>query len=168
LDLFYLANFSFRRSRTSELHHLQEVSVIETHAFLRRDLAYLQQASYCVRLIEQATETDTPIASFFEMFRGFLAALATQPCGPQMIFAFELRLLAELGLQPDISLTRLSEGTKALARSFKAFDWSASQCLRLDPSQQSELRQFLHAFLLHHLGRIPKGRDHALDSGREQ
>src|SRR5258706_14789866 len=57
LDLFYLADFSFSRSRSSELHNLREVAIREAHSFLRQDIAYLRQAAYCVNLIEQATET---------------------------------------------------------------------------------------------------------------
>src|SRR5512140_207827 len=56
LDLFYEAEFSFRRSRRSELHTLNEVVLRDTHAGLRQDLAYLQQASYCAALVEQTTE----------------------------------------------------------------------------------------------------------------
>src|SRR6516164_9889293 len=61
LDLFYLADFSFNRSRRSELHALREVSLRETHPGLRRELGCLQQASYGVALIEQTTETETPL-----------------------------------------------------------------------------------------------------------
>src|SRR5881409_2799886 len=53
LDLFYLAEFTFNRSRHSELHTLREVSLRETHNGLRYELGYLQQASYCAALIEQ-------------------------------------------------------------------------------------------------------------------
>ena len=35
LDLFYLADFSFTRSRRSELHALREVGLRETHRNLR-------------------------------------------------------------------------------------------------------------------------------------
>src|SRR6184192_3152717 len=59
LDLFYEADFSFQRSRRSELHALHEVSLRETHAPLRTELGYLQQASYCAALIEQVTERET-------------------------------------------------------------------------------------------------------------
>src|SRR5258708_15615839 len=52
LDLFYLADFSFSRSRTSDLHNLREVSLRKTHEFLRQEMAYLQQAAYCANLIE--------------------------------------------------------------------------------------------------------------------
>src|SRR5690242_167257 len=72
LDFFYLASFSFSRSRVSELHSLREVSVVKTHAFLRCEMAYLQQAAYCVRLLEQATETETPLGSLFQLCRDLL------------------------------------------------------------------------------------------------
>src|SRR5712671_3922902 len=72
LDLFYLADFSFSRSRRSELHNLREVSLKETHSFLRKELGYLQQAAYCATLIEQATEAETPLNSIFELMRDFL------------------------------------------------------------------------------------------------
>src|SRR5271165_1677923 len=52
LDLFYLARFSFQRSRRSELHQLREVSLTETHAAIRRELDCVQQASYCAGLVE--------------------------------------------------------------------------------------------------------------------
>src|ERR1051325_2878610 len=61
LDLFYLADFSFQRSRRSELHTLREIVLRETNSALRKELAYLQQASYCAALIEQSTETGTPL-----------------------------------------------------------------------------------------------------------
>src|SRR5438876_1491203 len=47
LDLFYQAEFSFFRSRRSELHNLCEVSLLQTHPVLRQELSYLQQAAYC-------------------------------------------------------------------------------------------------------------------------
>ena len=52
LDIFYLADFSFHRSRRSALHLLRDVSVREAHVALRRELGYLQQAAYCSALIE--------------------------------------------------------------------------------------------------------------------
>src|SRR5947209_13936187 len=61
LDLFYLADFSFQRSRRSELHNLREVSLKDTHAGLRKDMDYVLQASYCTALVEQTTEMETPL-----------------------------------------------------------------------------------------------------------
>ncbi len=65
LDLFYAADFSFSRSRRSELHTLREVKLRETHGAIRQDILKLQQAAYAAAFIEQATETDTPLAGNF-------------------------------------------------------------------------------------------------------
>src|SRR5690349_9457639 len=75
LDLFYIADFSFQRSRRSELHTLREVGLRETHGALRRDLALLQQAAYAAELIEQTTERETPLPEVFELMRDFLQHL---------------------------------------------------------------------------------------------
>src|SRR5262250_915470 len=61
LDLFYLADFSFSRSRRAELHSLREMVLRETHPALRRELVCVQQAAYGVALIEQTTERETPV-----------------------------------------------------------------------------------------------------------
>ncbi|MEY4918691.1 MAG: repair protein RecO, partial [Verrucomicrobiota bacterium] len=55
LDLFYTADFSFSRSRSSELHNLREVKLHQTHGVIRQDMAKLQQAAYATAFIEQAT-----------------------------------------------------------------------------------------------------------------
>ena len=162
LDLFYLANFSFSRSRASELHTLREVSLLQTHEFLRHDLGYLQQAAYCVRLIEQTTETETPLGSLFQLILDLLQALPGHAPRPQTIFAFELKLLIELGLEPDLARTHLGNGARALAQKMEHSGWPEISRLRLQPAQVKELRQFLHGFLIFHLGRLPKGRDTAV------
>ena len=162
LDLFYLADFSFNRSRRSELHTLCEVGLRETHAALRQELGYLQQASYCAALIEQVTETETPLPAVFELMIGFLEHLPGRLPEPQTIFAFELKLLNELGLKPDLVKSRLTEGSKQLVKVLAETDWPAIMRLRPSDAQVTELRQFLHGFLIYHLGRIPSGRSAAL------
>jgi DNA repair protein RecO len=164
LDLFYLAKFGFSRSRTSELHQLREVSVLETHGFLRREIGYLQQAAYCAGLIELATETETPLGAMFELICGLLQALPQHPPQPQLIMGFEVKLLVECGLEPDLSQTQLTGGAKAFIQNFARADWSGISRLRLNPIQLKELRQFLHGFLIFHLGRLPKGRETALNA----
>src|SRR5437867_7504718 len=65
LDLFYLADFTFNRSRRSELHTLREVHLVESYPFLRQELGQLRQASYCAALVELATEKETPLPHLF-------------------------------------------------------------------------------------------------------
>src|SRR3989442_10717892 len=72
LDLFYLADLSFSRSRRSELHTLRELSLRETHQALRQELGHLQQACYCAALVAQTTETETPLPGIFDLMSGLL------------------------------------------------------------------------------------------------
>src|SRR5688572_11866216 len=58
LDLFYLADFSFIRSRRSDLHILKEVVLREVYETIRKEMTLLSAASYVVRLIEQVTEKE--------------------------------------------------------------------------------------------------------------
>jgi len=158
LDLFYLADFSFARSRRSELHTLREVSLRETHAALRTELGYLQQAAYGAALIEQATERDTPLPAVYQILRGLLEHLPRQAPLPQTIFAFELKLLHELGLASDLEECELTPGARQIARVLLSGDWAATARIKPSETQTAELSRYLNAFLIFHLGRIPKGR----------
>jgi DNA repair protein RecO (recombination protein O) len=163
LDLFFLAEFSFQRSRRSDLHPLREVRLLETFSPLRRDLALLQQASYAARFIERATETDTPVPEVYELMTAFLVTLTQLPGQPGTVLWFELKLLALLGLQPDVAEAGVSPRTRTLMKSvFAAPDWSALGTLRPDVGQIKELTQFLHGFLIYHFDRLPGGRAEAL------
>ena len=163
LDLFYEADFSFARSRRSELHTLREINLLGTHTSLRQELGYLRQAAYGAVLIEQTTERETPLPAIFELLRGFLAVLPLSPPLPQPVFAFELKLLDELGLRPDLESCNLSPGAELIVTALREEDWSALTRLKFSDAQVAELRQFLHGFLIFHLGKIPKGRAAALD-----
>lgn len=162
LDLFYLADFSFSRSRRSELHVLRETSLRETHGAIREDILKLQQAGYAAAFIEQATETETPIPEIFELTQAFLKHLCQQPPQPQHVFALELKLLRELGLEPGQEEMRLTPGARKIVQALLEGDWNSGSRLKLTPAQTGELRQFLHGFLIFHLGHLPRGRAAAL------
>jgi DNA repair protein RecO (recombination protein O) len=167
LDLFYLADFTFSRSRRSDLHTLREVSLRETHSFLRRELGYVRQVSYCAALIEQTTEMETPIPIVFQLMKNLLKVLSTRLPMPQTILAFELKLLSELGLKPDLGKSRLSLPARELVKSLSEGDWLPIFNLEFSPAQLTELQQFLHGFLIYHLGKIPGSRAAALMLGGE-
>jgi DNA repair protein RecO (recombination protein O) len=162
LDLFYEADFSFSRSRHSDLHILREAGLRATHGAIREDLWKLRQAAYAAAFIEQATETETPLPAVFELLRGFLDVLCRQQPTAQMVFALELKLLRELGLNPDLREADLTAGAKQIVRALLKNGWPACLRLKLADAQTTELRQFLHGFLIFHLGRLPKGRVLAL------
>jgi DNA repair protein RecO (recombination protein O) len=162
LDLFYVCDLSFARSRRSELHTLREVVLRDTHAPLRRELGWLRQAAYASALIEQTTETGTPLQAFFILLRDLLQALPRHPPQPLTLFGFEIKLLDELGLSPDLASTRLSPGARQILQKCRTTSPSDLFVLKLSPAQDLELRQFLHGFLLYHAGRVPAGRAAAL------
>ena len=158
LDLFYLADFSFSRSRSSELHTLREVRLRDTRNALRDNLRRLRQAAYAAAFVEQATETETPLPGIFDLMTGFLDCLCRHAPATQLVFAFELKLLHELGLDPDPAKNKLTPGAKQVVRVLTRDDWPGILRLRLAPAQTEELRQFLHGYLIFHLGWLPRGR----------
>ncbi|HVU08900.1 MAG TPA: DNA repair protein RecO [Verrucomicrobiae bacterium] len=168
LDLFYEADFSFSRSRSSDLHHLREVNLRGTHAPIRQDILKLQQAAYAAHFIEQATETEAPLPEIFGLLCDFLKFLCEQKTlpqnAPQNIFVLELKLLRELGLEPDFAESHLTPGAKKFVELFLETDWTNLARLKLAKPQIIEIRQWLHGFLIFHLGKLPRGRNAALAS----
>ena len=164
LDLFYTADFSFARSRRSSLHTLREVVLLETHPILRRELDALEQAGYAALLIEQLTETDTPLPEVFSLLLSLLHALAAAPPRLQTIFAFEARLLALLGLCPDPNQARVSPESRRILSAWlvPAVDIPADPVL--PPGRQTEVSVFLHGLLAGHIGHPVKGRARLFES----
>ncbi len=158
LDLFYAADFSFSRSRRSELHALREVKLHTTHGAIRLDIGKLQQAAYAANFLEQATESETPLPDVFELMRGFLPSLCEQKPAARTVFALELKMLHVLGLAPDLAETRLTAGAKKIAEALRQTDWHNHARLQLSGAQTRELDDWLHGFLIAHLGRLPRGR----------
>ena len=168
LDFAYNCDLNFARSPRSELHTLREVIVRNSHEKLRRELGWLQQAAYAAALIEQTTETETPLPEIFALFASLLDFLPQQPPKPRTVFAFELKLLHELGLEPDASETKLSSKTQGLLTDLADLDWAALLKLQPTAAQVCELQKFLHGFLIFHLDRLPKGRQAALTTCSQQ
>jgi hypothetical protein len=183
LDLFFLCDLSFMRSRRSELHTLKEVTLLDSWPELRRDLSLLHRAAYVTALIEQTTESDSPVPELFELLLGFLqvlriggsgepshaiggkaAAMRVRPAdlGSLEVLSFETRLLQLLGLDPLEQQEKLSAGAKQLLKHLARADWDGLARLRLTSGQLVELTDFLNEFMLFHLGKVPAGRRKAL------
>lgn len=162
LDLFFLADFSFNRSRSGTLHTLREVSVRDFNTALRQELQYLQQAAYFAQLLEQTTETDTPLPSFFRLAVDALAILPQRPPRALTVYVFEMKLLRELGLQPDLRRAQLTPGSVEILKKLNDSDFTIAERIRPAAGQDREIGQFLAGFLLEHLGRVPAGRAAAL------
>ncbi|MEW6305367.1 MAG: DNA repair protein RecO [Verrucomicrobiota bacterium] len=162
LDLFFHADFSFQRSRRSDLHALREVVVKETHPSLRRDLSVLQQAAYGSALLEQITETETPLPELFPLFQDYLASLESGEAAPVVVFAYELKLLVEQGFQPSLKDSRLSLGAQRILEQLQSAGWPAVRRFHLTRAQQGEISIFLRHCLEQSFERIPATRDDAV------
>jgi recombinational DNA repair protein (RecF pathway) len=144
------------------LHNLREAGLLETHGALREDFLKLQMAAYATAFIEQTTETETPLPDIFKLLQQFLNRLCEKKQPGHIIFSLELKLLRELGLEPDWAQTSLAAGTKKIASVLVEKDFPAVANLKLTEAQNAELRQFLHGFIIFHLGKLPRGRAAAL------
>jgi hypothetical protein len=165
LDLFHEADLVFRRSSRSELHTLQEVALRETHPELRADWDRLSRAAYGVALVEWTTETDTPLPEAWDLFRGYLGEVCSGPKTMRAVLALELRHLADLGQLPELNRPSLLPDAGSLAAALLECSWPEIRGLPPDPAADAALSRFLHGFLIHHLGRLPRGRAEALGAG---
>lgn len=163
LDVFFRCDISFARSRRSDLHTLREVALRHSSPALRRGLHSLQQASYAATLLQQTAERETPIPGLYELLLGFLDHLEQQPPSPISLMSFEIKMLEDLGLCPDLTNIGLSPGTRRALEYLIQNDWGKLVGFPSIESQVAELQKFLHAFIIFHLGRIPSGRTAALN-----
>lgn len=151
LDLFYEADISFSRSRTGDLHTLRETSLRNAHAPLRKDLDRLRQAADAAAFIVQVTEPETPLPSIHDLFRRFLESL-TAETPPQLLApAFKIRMLSELGLEPDWKRAKLQPGTAKIAEAMLQRDFESIRGLKPTEKQLAELCRFLRNFIIFHL-----------------
>ncbi len=162
LDLFHVAELTFRRSRRSDLHTLSEVGIRETYPALRTDWRRLNQAAYGVALIEQTTETDTPVAEIYRQFLGYLGHINGRTPTAWSVLALELKHLTEIGMAPDLDRESLPSDSRQLAQELVERDWASMTGWEAPGAGMPSLAGFLHSFLIFHLGRLPRGRVEAL------
>ncbi|MGZ8940491.1 MAG: DNA repair protein RecO [Limisphaerales bacterium] len=162
LDLFYAANFSFQRSRRSELHNLREVQLTNSNAKLREELGWIHQASYFAVLIERSTEAETPIPEIFELFASALAALTMGRPQARLIYAFELKLLGLLGYEPE--LDRLSAEAGGVAGKLLEANLDRSGGVVITARADTEMNRFLQTSIGSALERMPPQRLAALEA----
>lgn len=162
LDLLFEADFSFRRSRQSNLHTLREVQPLANHPNLRLDIKRLQLLAYATRLIERATEPENALPGIHAIFKTLLNHLENNPARPALTYALEIKTLNELGLTPPLDNHNLDKGTCLLMEQLAVLNWDAIITLAPTRAQATSAGRFLGNFIQHHLEFIPKGRDQLL------
>ena len=162
LDLFYAADFSFARSRRSELHTLREVMVRAAHAGLREDIGRLNQASYFAVLLEKSTEPEAPISELHELLSEALAYLTRNAPALEAVFAFELKLLCALGYEPNFDSLADAVRTPGSAAIDESFEKAVDGLSLLKPGEKGALNRFLQKSIGTALEKVPPQRERAL------
>lgn len=98
LDLFYLDDFLFQPSRTSEMHPLREARIIEPNLGLRSSYTNLLAIQYFAALIEAITEPGTPLPGEYELFNKALTYLCQKEASWPAVERYERRILTLAGL----------------------------------------------------------------------
>lgn len=162
LDLLFEANIAFRLSRHTDLHTLTEANLVELHPAVRKDVAKLRLMAYATRFLEQATETETPLLGIHAILTTLLDHLDGTATRPALVYALEMKLLNELGLAPALNESLLDDSTIQLLEQLAIRNWEGITELKPAKSQVKAMKEFLHGFLIHNLGTLPKGRDAVL------
>lgn len=162
LDLFYAADFSFARSRRSDLHNLREVIVRDAHAGLREDIGRLGQASYFTVLLEKSTEPEAPITELHELIQEALAYLTRKAPAMEAVLAFELKFLRALGYEPNFDSLAEAVQNPGRAAMTDSFEAAVEGLSLLNPAEKGALNRFLHKSIGTALERVPAQRERAL------
>ncbi|HUU43110.1 MAG TPA: DNA repair protein RecO [Planctomycetota bacterium] len=111
VDLLQLVEVVFLERPHARLHLLTESRLIEEYAGLRRDLARGYAAFFVAELLVTLTEEHDPDPPVFELARETLRMLAETPRPTVVLHAFEVRLLALIGLLPRLDACAWCGGT---------------------------------------------------------
>ena len=154
LDLFHLAEFSFRRSRRSDLHTLREVALLDTFPHLRTDVELLDCLARAAKLLNCATEEQTPLPAEFDLMLELVRRLDGGGAGEFWLSVFEVKFLASQGQAPNWAKAKLDAGTRAVAARMATDDWAGLAKLRPSGAQLRRLAGFLDSFIRRHIGSI--------------
>ena len=157
LDLFHLAEFSFRRSRRSDLQTLCEVALRDSFPHLRTDVDLLDCLARAAKLLNRATEEQTPLPAEFGLMLELVRRLDGGGAGEFWLTVFEVKFLASQGQSPDWAKAKLDAGTRAVAEKMAIADWADLAKLRPSAAQLRRLAGFLDPFIRHHIGQIKSG-----------
>ena len=118
LDLFFAAEITYSRARTSELHGLREVAVRDSREGLRMGYTRMHMAAYFVELVEMCTEFDHAVPEVYDLLRRGLDFLDKNEPTRRAMLHFEAQLSQLLGVtgthnadaDPAQAIVRLSGG----------------------------------------------------------
>jgi len=98
LDLFFVTEIQFAKSRKSDLHPLQEVVLRNPQEGIRKDYQCVQLAAYFVELIDLATESDHAAPELYDLLIRALTHLDSTPPTKRALLHFESELARLTGI----------------------------------------------------------------------
>lgn len=102
LELFVTVQASLERARGRELRTLGSAEVLLPRLEIRSELSRIAIASYVVELADRSAPEGTQTASLLVLVEEALDWLAREPGRRAVRGAFELRLMCELGYEPNM------------------------------------------------------------------
>ncbi|MDG2214025.1 MAG: DNA repair protein RecO [Verrucomicrobiota bacterium] len=162
IDLLFETEICFSKSRRSNLHALRETKLTNSHSSLHQDIKRLQLLAYATRLLEANTEPEHPLPKIYTIFSTLLTHLDTHPVRPALVYAFEIKLMSELGYTPPLIDDRLSKKSAKLMEQLSVLNWASITELKPMRSEAEKLSVFLEEFIQHNLEHALKGRSQLL------
>ena len=147
IDLFHIAEFSFRRSRRSDLHILREIELKETFSNFRKNIDLIEGLNEIVKLIVRSTEEETPLPDEYLMFVELLRLINNKRNVRHWPVIFKIIFLSIQGVEPDWQQSGLDPGTQSVAKNMAASDWSNLMKLKPSNFQLGRLSKFLEDFV---------------------
>jgi DNA repair protein RecO (recombination protein O) len=157
LDLFFEAHLSFVRSWRSELHTLREAVPVATFPSIRTDYERLNQAAYAVRLVELATETETPVPEFFDLLTDWLRHQESGTPSRLSLLTFEWGILDLSGAAPSLDRRRLSPAAGEMLARIQSRSGAVSEEASSRDTER-ELGRLFSGPLEQQLSRLPEAR----------
>ena len=163
LDLLFESEFTYRKSKRSNLHVLREVLLRHAHSSVRCNIKSLSILAYATHLLEKATEPEYPMPGVYIIFSTLIHYLNNNHPKKILVYALEIKILNELGLSPSADDGRLYKETSILIEKLGYLNWNNITQLNITHKQTGELSTFIEIHIARYLNSIPKGRTLALD-----
>ena len=162
LDLLFESDFTYRKNKRSNLHILREVYLKNSHTTVSSNIRSLSLLAYGTHFLEKATEPDHPMPGVYTIFSTLIEHLNCTPPEKILVYAFEIKILNELGLAPAAEDGRMHKDISQLIEKLGYLNWEEISQLKPSHEKFSKVSSLLESHIAHHLNSIPKGRVLAL------
>ena len=142
LDLLFEADFTYQKSRRSDLHALREVSLRNTHTKVSSDLNRLGILAYGTQLLEKATEPEYSMPGIYIIFSTLLKYLENHGPRRVLVYALEIKILNELGIGPSIDDIDLHKDAATLIEQLGYLNWETISELKPNRKQTLAIAEF--------------------------